>query len=157
MPEQYADILMTLSSTYHCLGQPAQALPFASAHFNQRILIEDGKSSTERDDAFRAMAYTELSLARVMNGEYEEGIHLAVQGRILLEDTPEFKEGVYWPHWADFHHAWGLIGLGRAEEARGIIEVCRIAAPGPSRCLGRERHLIGYIWKYPIMEADVYP
>ncbi|KAK4444139.1 hypothetical protein QBC34DRAFT_452128 [Podospora aff. communis PSN243] len=122
MPEQLADILMTLSSTYHCLGQTTQAFQFATAHFNQRLLIEDSKSSTERDDAFRAMAYTELALAKIMVGEYEEGINLAVQGRILLEDTPEFKEGVYWPHWADFHHAWGLIGLGRAEEARGMIQ-----------------------------------
>ncbi|KAK0649807.1 heterokaryon incompatibility protein-domain-containing protein [Cercophora newfieldiana] len=122
MGEQYADILMTLSSTYHCIGERARGLQYAQAHFTQRILVEDGKSPVERDDALRAMAYTELSLARLANGEYEEAITLAVQGRILLEETADFIEDVCWPHWADYYHAWSLIGLDKVEEARPIVE-----------------------------------
>ncbi|KAK0657992.1 hypothetical protein B0T16DRAFT_453400 [Cercophora newfieldiana] len=122
LPELYADILMTLSNTYHSLSLPHLARPYAKRHFHQRILVEDGKAPTERDDAFRAMAYTELALARLMHGEYEEAITLALQGRCLCEETKDFVEGVYWPHWADYYHAWSLIGLNRCEEARVVVE-----------------------------------
>lgn len=113
---------MTLSNTYHSLNLPHLALPYADAHFDQRILVEDGKAPEDRDDAYRAMAYTELALARLMGEDYEDAITLALQGRVLVEETKGFAEGWYWPYWADFWHAWGLIGLDRAEEARPVVE-----------------------------------
>jgi len=122
MAEQHADILMCLSSICHCLGEREKGLEYAQAHFKQRILVEDSKPPAEQDGAFRAMAYTELALGLVMNGEYEGAITVAEQGRKLLEETPEFLEGDYWPHWADYHHAWALIGLDRAAEACPILE-----------------------------------
>ncbi len=121
MGEKYADILMSLSSSYNCLGDRVKGLAYAKAHFKQRLLVEDSKPVAERDSAFSAMAYTELSLAWLLNNDYQEAITLAVQGRRMLESTPEFLEDRYWPHWADYHHAWALIGLGKAEAARPIL------------------------------------
>jgi len=122
MAEQYADILMSLPSSYHCLGNRVKGLQYAEAHFKQRMLVQEAKPAAERDYGFTAMAYTELSLARLMNDDYDDAIALAVQGRRLLEQTPEFLNRTYWPHWADYHHAWSLIGLDRAEEARPILQ-----------------------------------
>lgn len=119
--ELYADILMSLSSSYLKLGIATQGLQHAEAHFEQRLRVENAKPYEQRDQSFSAMAYTELSLARLVNQNYEEAVALARQGRDMLEQIPEFKADQYWPHWADFHHAWGLIGLGRAEEARPIL------------------------------------
>lgn len=98
MAEQYADILMSLSNSYHCLGDRVKGLQYAKEHFKQRILVQEAKPAAERDESFTAMAYTELSLARLMNGNYDEAITLAVQGRSLLEKTPEFLDNTYWPH-----------------------------------------------------------
>jgi len=123
MAELYADILMSLSSGYHCLGDRVKGLQYAEAHFKQRMLVQKAKpAAAERDDGFTAMAYTELSLARLMNGDYGHAIALAVQGRRLLEQTPEFRNRTYWPHREDYHHAWSLICLGRAEKARPILK-----------------------------------
>ncbi|KAK4141801.1 uncharacterized protein C8A04DRAFT_30646 [Dichotomopilus funicola] len=119
--EQYADALMCLSRAYHSLGDWVEGITYAQLHFKQRLLVENRKPRAEQDDFSRAMAYTELSLSWVLNDDYDEAITLALQGREILEKTPEFLEGKYWPHWADYHHAWALIGLGRAEEARPIL------------------------------------
>lgn len=121
MEEHYADILMTLSSSYNCLGEWRKGVDYAQAHFKQRLLVENKKPAAERDDSLRAMAYTELALAWLLNDDYSEAIILAVEGRKILEKTQEFLEGRCWPHWADYHHAWALIGKGRAEEARPIL------------------------------------
>jgi hypothetical protein len=122
MEEEYADILMSLSSTYHCLGDPAQGHRYAIAHFEQRLLIEDAKPPEQRDDSFRAMAYTELALAWLLNKDYERALALAVEGRQMLEGTQYFINDQYWPHWADYHRSWALVGMDRAEEARPILE-----------------------------------
>ncbi|CAG8961984.1 hypothetical protein HYFRA_00014029 [Hymenoscyphus fraxineus] len=121
MAEQYTDISMSLSSSYHYLGDGMLGLKYTRAHFKQRILVEDSKPPLERDDVFRAMACIELSLRWLLNNNYEAAIAYALQGRQLLQETKEFVEDVYWPHWADYHHAWALIGLNRAVEARPIL------------------------------------
>ncbi|KAK0631326.1 hypothetical protein B0T14DRAFT_549185 [Immersiella caudata] len=113
LASEYADTLITLSSTYHLLGDAPSALPHAEAHYTQRLLVEDSKPPTERDDAFRAMAYTELSLSRIMSGRFEEGINLAVQGRILLEETKEYSEG---------GEAYAIQILGTINEKAGRIQ-----------------------------------
>ena len=112
---------MSLSSSYHCLGDAVQGFKYARAHFKQRIHVEDSKPQAERDDTFRAMAYTELALGWLLNNNYNEAKAFATEGRQILEGTKEFIEDLYWPHWADCHHAWALIGLDRAEEARPIL------------------------------------
>lgn len=73
------------------------------------------------DPVFRALAYTELSLARLLSNEFEEAIRLAQHGRELQDPLEEFINGISYPHWAVFHISWGLIGLGRAEEARPML------------------------------------
>lgn len=95
MREQYADLLMSLSSTHHCLGDRVQGLRYAKAHFKQRIIVEDSKQSSEPDESFPAMAYTELALAWLLNNDYEKAVSLAIQGRKMLEQTVEFKSDEY--------------------------------------------------------------
>jgi plasmid replication initiation protein len=121
MGEQYADLLMSLSSTYNCLGEAVEGLKYAQAHFKQRIHVEDSKALAERDDQSRVMAYTELALGWLLNNNYEEAKSQAIKGRQILEGTKEFINDTCWSHWADYHHAWALIGLDRAEEARPIV------------------------------------
>lgn len=57
-----------------------------------------------------------------MTNAYSEAITLALLGRALHVKTPEFIEDQYWPHWADYHHAWGLMGLGKVEGARTTLD-----------------------------------
>jgi hypothetical protein len=68
-----------------------------------------------------AMAYTELALSLLLNDEFEESIPLSIEVRDVLEKTPLFLNGDYWPHIAIFHHAWCLIGLGKANDAYGMV------------------------------------
>lgn len=121
MAEQRADVLMSLSATYHCLGDPVLGPQYARLHFEQRLLNEDPKPLDGKDLGDTAMAYTELALAALMKNDYNEAISLAVQGRAILVKTRVYLEDTYWPHWADYHQAWALIGLGRAEEARPLL------------------------------------
>jgi hypothetical protein len=91
-------------------------------HFKQRLIAQDAIPLEIRDLSFTGMAYTELALGSLMEGDYQEAIRLAIAGRGILEKTPEFLNNTYWPHWADYHHAWALIGMDKAEQARPILE-----------------------------------
>ncbi|KAK1834717.1 hypothetical protein QBC39DRAFT_8629 [Podospora conica] len=119
MAEEYCDILMCLSSTYHCLGDREKGLYFATTYFKERMLVQEAKPAAERHELFTVMVYTELALGRLMNEDYNHAITLALEGRRIAEER---MPSTYWPHWADYHHAWSLIGLGRAEEARPILD-----------------------------------
>lgn len=56
MKEQHANILMSLSSTYHCLGDSSLGSRYARLHFKQRLLNEGSKSPETKDLALTAMA-----------------------------------------------------------------------------------------------------
>lgn len=119
--EVYADILMTLSSTYHCLGDAANGLRYAQAHFEQRTRNEDEKGE-HGNLLLRGMGYTELALAKLHNKQYDEALLLASQGLSILKQSPEFLQDDYWPHFAVYHAAWALIGLGRGKEAIPMLD-----------------------------------
>jgi len=57
--------------------------------------VQKAIPAAERDEGFTAMAYTELFLAWLMNGDYDKAITLTCQGRRVLEKTPEFLDNAY--------------------------------------------------------------
>ncbi|KAI8632560.1 P-loop containing nucleoside triphosphate hydrolase protein [Xylariaceae sp. FL1651] len=120
MAELYADVLMSLASASNNLGDRELGLKYSIEHFKQRLFVEDAK---KQDGSYkeRAMAYTELAAARLQYNDYHEVVELSKIGRRLLEKYPKYLEDTYWPHWADYFHAYGLIGLGRYDEALSIV------------------------------------
>ncbi|KAI1346208.1 hypothetical protein F5Y01DRAFT_322036 [Xylaria sp. FL0043] len=116
----HADVLFLLAVTYDALSDAENGMKYARQHFKQQILVEDA-AGENGDLSFRAMAYTQLACASVTSGEFEEAILHAKMGRSLLEKTEEYKNDTYWPHWADWSHAWALIGLRRYDEALPLV------------------------------------
>ncbi|KAF4461388.1 NB-ARC and TPR domain [Fusarium albosuccineum] len=120
MAELYADILMSLASTHNALGNRVEGLKYAREHFQQRLYVEDNKG-VNGNYAYRGMAYTQMAVGLLTNHRYTEAIHYAEAGREILEKAPEYRQDTYWPHWAYWYHAWGLIGLEKPEEARPLL------------------------------------
>ncbi|KAK3937673.1 P-loop containing nucleoside triphosphate hydrolase protein [Diplogelasinospora grovesii] len=114
MGEQYADILMSLSSAYHCIGNGFKGMFYAKLHFDQR--------KSDSDVLSLEMAYAEFLLALLLNGEFGKAEQMASDARKILMATEEFKKGEFWPQWVDFHLSWAAIGEGRAKEARRLME-----------------------------------
>ncbi|KAI1363721.1 hypothetical protein F5Y08DRAFT_235591 [Xylaria arbuscula] len=117
-----ADIVYSVASTYNHLGDADRALPYAELHFKLRMEVEDVLDTQGKGDhSYRAIAFNQLASTMCTSNKFTEAIEFAKKGRRLLEGTPEFLNDTYWPHWVDFFHAWGLIGLKRYDEALPIM------------------------------------
>lgn len=91
----------------------------ALKHFEQRMKLENRKSSLGLG---AGMAYSEMSLAHLLNDEYNEAIEYAAKSREINEKTSMFLNNEYWPFFAFIHHAQALIGLQRYAEAAVMVE-----------------------------------
>ena len=62
-----------------------------------------------------------MGLAYLLNDMYEKSIESCVMARQINEKRTIFLSGCYWPFFAIIHHAQALIGLGREDEAFGML------------------------------------
>jgi hypothetical protein len=118
MPELLADALFCCGSHASDTNHFKLHMDFAQKHFDQRMKVEQRKSSLGLGTG---MAYSEMGLACLLNNMYEKAIEYSITARQINEKTPEFLSGSYWPFFAIIHHAQALIGLDREDEAVDMI------------------------------------
>ncbi|KAH8591407.1 P-loop containing nucleoside triphosphate hydrolase protein, partial [Bisporella sp. PMI_857] len=114
-----ADILFSLSSFSAEKNQPQDALQYASRHLDIRMQVEKEKPHLGRH---AGLAYTEMALGLLLNGEYEAAIRYSRDGKAILIKLEAFKAGKYWPDFAVIHEAISLIALGRGSEAIPMLK-----------------------------------
>lgn len=90
------------------------------------------KRATEREKTFIAMAYSECSLAWLLDGDHGQTWSFARQGRGILLGSDQFAHTYnefagnedrtraapqYQPYWADCHFAWSNFGINKSRTA----------------------------------------
>jgi hypothetical protein len=110
-----------LAEIYFCqasldaeINQHRRCLENNLKHFDLRMKAERQKAQL---GPAAGLAYSELALGRVLNGQFEQAIKDSVESKSIHRQRSLFSTGTYVLYWSTIHQVFGLSALGRYAEA----------------------------------------
>jgi hypothetical protein len=110
-----------LAEIYFCqasldaeINQHGRCLENNLKHFDLRMKAERQKAQL---GPAAGLAYSELALGRVLNGQFEQAIKDSVESKSIHRQRSLFSTGTYVLYWSTIHQVFGLSALGRYAEA----------------------------------------
>jgi tetratricopeptide (TPR) repeat protein len=110
-----ADLLFSLGSLAGESNDAKAHLFYARQHLDARL--ESGLQ-----DKDLGMGYAELSVSLSNNGMYEDALEAGKKSLDIYQQTEDYLNGSYWPHYAIIHQALALLAMNRGKEAINMLE-----------------------------------